>query len=110
MSKSPAVTVMWDYTTPYAKFVDYTKRKEAVVVNDTSSDRLVEGIDQETAKEIAKEIQEQTLDYVGYIDYMKRNYATKNDSKKFTGIFTDKTLNASTEEAKHLKDMLVEAK
>ena len=101
---------MWDYTTPYAKFVDYTKRKEAVVVNDTSSDRLVEGIDQETAKEIAKEIQEQTLDYVGYIDYMKRNYATKNDSKKFTGIFTDKTLNASTEEAKHLKDMLVEAK
>lgn len=101
---------MWDYTTPYAKFVDYTKRKEAVVVNDTSSDRLVEGIDQETAKEIAKEIQEQTLDYVGYIDYMKRNYATKNDSKKFTGIFTDKTLNASTEEAEHLKDMLVEAK
>lgn len=110
MSKSPAVTVMWDYTTPYAKFVDYTKRKEAVVVNDTSSDRLVEGIDQETAKEIAKEIQEQTLDYVGYIDYMKRNYATKNDSKKFTGIFTDKTLNASTGEAEHLKDMLVEAK
>ena len=110
MSKSPAVTVMWDYTTPYAKFVDYTKRKEAVVVNDTSSDRLVEGIDQETAKEIAKEIQEQTLDYVGYIDYMKRNYATKNDSKEFTGIFTDKTLNASTEEAEHLKDMLVEAK
>lgn len=101
---------MWDYTTPYAKFVDYTKRKEAVVVNDTSSDRLVEGIDQETAKEIAKEIQEQTLDYVGYIDYMKRNYATKNDSKEFTGIFTDKTLNASTEEAEHLKDMLVEAK
>ncbi|TGY53951.1 MobP2 family relaxase [Ligilactobacillus murinus] len=110
MSKSPAVTVMWDYTTPYAKFVDYTKRKEAVVVNDTSSDRLVEGIDQETAKEIAKEIQEQTLDYVGYIDYMKRNYATKNDSKELTGIFTDKTLNASTEEAEHLKDMLVEAK
>ena len=101
---------MWDYTTPYAKFVDYTKRKEAVVVNDTSSDRLVEGIDQETAKEIAKEIQEQTLDYVGYIDYMKRNYATKNDSKELTGIFTDKTLNASTEEAEHLKDMLVEAK
>lgn len=101
---------MWDYTTPYAKFVDYTKRKEAVVVNDTSSDRLVEGIDQETAKEIAKEIKEQTLDYVGYIDYMKRNYATKNDSKEFTGIFTDKTLNASTEEAEHLKDMLVEAK
>lgn len=76
---------MWDYTTPYAKFVDYTKRKEAVVVNDTSSDRLVEGIDQETAKEIAKEIQEQTLDYVGYIDYMKRNYATKNDSKGVNG-------------------------
>ncbi len=101
---------MWDYTTPYAKFVDYTKRKEAVLVNDPSSDRLVEGINQETAKEIAKEIKEQTLDYVGYIDYMKRNYATKNDSKKFTGIFTDKTLNASTEEAKHLKDMLVEAK
>lgn len=101
---------MWDYTTPYAKFVDYTKRKEAVVVNDTSSDRLVEGIDQETAKEIAKEIQEQTLDYVGYIDYMKRNYATKNDSKELTGIFTDKTLNASTGEAEHLKDMLVEAK
>lgn len=110
MSKSPAVTVMWDYTTPYAKFVDYTKRKEAVVVKDPSSDRLVEGIDQETAKEIAKEIQEQTLDYVGYIDYMKRNYATKNDSKELTGIFTDKTLNASTGEAEHLKDMLVEAK
>lgn len=101
---------MWDYTTPYAKFVDYTKRKEAVVVKDPSSDRLVEGIDQETAKEIAKEIQEQTLDYVGYIDYMKRNYATKNDSKELTGIFTDKTLNASTGEAEHLKDMLVEAK
>lgn len=101
---------MWDYTTPYAKFVDYTKRKEAVVVDDPSSDRLVEGIDQETAKEIANEIKEQTLDYVGYIDYMKRNYATKNDSKEFTGIFTDKTLNASTEEAEHLKDMLVEAK
>lgn len=101
---------MWDYTTPYAKFVDYTKRKEAVLVNDPSSDRLVEGIDQETAKEIAKEIQEQTLDYVGYIDYMKRNYATKNDSKELTGIFTDKTLNASTGEAEHLKDMLVEAK
>ncbi len=110
MSKSPAVTVMWDYTTPYAKFVDYTKRKEAVVVKDPSDDRLVEGIDQATAQEIAKEIQEQTLDYVGYIDYMKRNYATKNDSKEFTGIFTDKTLNASTEEAEHLKDMLVEAK
>ncbi len=101
---------MWDYTTPYAKFVDYTKRKEAVVVKDPSDDRLVEGIDQATAQEIAKEIQEQTLDYVGYIDYMKRNYATKNDSKEFTGIFTDKTLNASTEEAEHLKDMLVEAK
>lgn len=101
---------MWDYTTPYAKFVDYTKRKEAVVVKDPSSDRLVEGIDQETAKEIAKEIQEQTLDYVGYIDYMKRNYATKNDSKELTGIFTDKTLNASTGEAEHLKDMLVKAK
>ncbi len=101
---------MWDYTTPYAKFVDYTKRKEAVVVDDPSSDRLVEGIDQETAKEIANEIKEQTLDYVGYIDYMKRNYATKNDSKEFTGIFTDKTLNASTGEAEHLKDMLVEAK
>ena len=101
---------MWDYTTPYAKFVDYTKRKEAVVVKDPSDDRLVEGIDQATAQEIAKEIQEQTLDYVGYIDYMKRNYATKNDSKELTGIFTDKTLNASTEEAKHLKDMLLEAK
>lgn len=101
---------MWDYTTPYANFVDYTKRKEAVVVKDPAKDRLTEGIDQETAQEIAKEIQEQTLDYVGYIDYMKRNYATKNDSKEFTGIFTDTTLNATTAEAKQLKDMLVEAK
>lgn len=101
---------MWDYTTPYANFVDYTKRKEAVVVEDPAKDRLTEGIDQVTAEEIAKEIKEQTLDYVGYINYMKRNYATKNDSKEFTGIFTDVTLNATTEEAKHLKDMLVEAK
>ncbi len=101
---------MWDYTTPYANFVDYTKRKEAVVVEDPAKDRLTEGIDQATAEEIAKGVQEQTLDYVGYIDYMKRNYATKNDSKKFTGIFTDTTLNATTAEAKHLKDMLVKAK
>lgn len=104
------MTVMWDYTTPYANFVDYTKRKEAVVVEDPAKDRLTEGLDRTTAQEIAKEIKEQTLDYVGYINYMKRNYATKNDSKEFTGIFTDKTLNATTEEAKHLKDMLVEAK
>ena len=75
---------MWDFTTPYANFVDYTNRKEAV---DPTEDRLLEGIDSKTAKEIAEKIEEQNLDYVGYIDYMKRTYATKNDSKKKTGIF-----------------------
>lgn len=97
---------MWDFTTPYARFVDYTNRKEAV---DPREDRLVEGIDQETAKEIAEKIEEQNLDYVGYIDYMKRNYATKVNDKDRTGIFTDKTLNADVSEAKKLKEMLNQA-
>lgn len=98
---------MWDFTMPYAKFVDYTNRKEAV---DPTKDRLVEGIDQKTAEEIAEKIEEQNLDYVGYIDYMKRTYATKNDNKKKTGIFTEKTLNADVDEAKQLKEMLSQAR
>lgn len=98
---------MWDFTTPYANFVDYTNRKEAV---DPTEDRLLEGIDSKTAKEIAEKIEEQNLDYVGYIDYMKRTYATKNDSKKKTGIFTEKTLNADVDEAKQLKEMLSQAR
>ena len=48
MSESPAITVMLDYTTPYAKFVDYTNRKEAteVEINQEIEERLVEGVSQ----------------------------------------------------------------
>ena len=112
MSESPAITVMLDYTTPYAKFVDYTNRKEATEVetNQEIEERLVEGVSQETANKISKEVPEQNLDYVGYIDYMKRSYATKEDSTEKTGIFTSNTLNADIEEAKNIKNMLQKAR
>lgn len=112
MSESPAITVMLDYTTPYAKFVDYTNRKEAteVEINQEIEERLVEGVSQETANKISKEVPEQNLDYVGYIDYMKRSYATKEDSAEKTGIFTSNTLNADIEEAKNIKNMLQKAR
>ena len=112
MSESPAITVMLDYTTPYAKFVDYTNRKEAteVEINQEIEERLVEGVSQETANKISKEVPEQNLDYVGYIDYMKRSYATKEDSAEKTGIFTSNTLNADIEETKNIKNMLQKAR
>lgn len=111
-SDSPAITVMMDYTTPYAKFVDYTKRKEAVEVEKEQEieSRLVEGVSQKTAKQIEKEVPEQSLDYVGYINYMKRTYATKENKTEKTGIFTSQTLNADLTEAQELKEMLEKAR
>lgn len=111
---APAITFMLQYTDPYSEYINYTNRKNAVEIETEMTfdeERIqIEGMTEELASEIGKNIPEQSLPFREYIEYMNRNYATKENSNNgITAVFNKEYNHAPVKEIEVLKNKLDQA-
>lgn len=92
VSSSPNITFMLQYTEANPQYVDYTNREEAVKIDEELSletnRQMIEGLTEDELTRIQEAVPETQLNFREYIDYMNRSYATEEQSKELTAIFT----------------------
>lgn len=110
---SPNITFMLQYTEANSTYVDYTNRDEAVQMdNDLDLEthrQSIEGMTESQLQKIQTEVPETTLNFLEYIDYMNRSYATETQSDELTAIFTQDANYLQREKVTELKQKLEQA-
>lgn len=121
--KSPSVTFMIQFSRPY-NHIDYTNREEAVDIdNELSLDQgeqqveqlanglqYDDGMTRQRLDSISAEVPEENLSFRKYIDYMNRNYATKEYGEDgLTAVFNETSNHLKKSEVQEYKTKLDQA-
>ena len=110
---SPSITFMLQYTEANSGFVDYTNRDEAIEVDNElnleTHRQNIESLTEDELQKIQAEVPETKLNFQEYIDYMNRSYATENQNKEMTAIFTKEANYLQHSKVTELKSKLEQA-